>query len=74
MDLNYNLLLKRKSQRKFHFYEHLTISLLPHIGEHIVVDEKRFVIVEIEHKFLSEVIDSKFVKTEQCGSIYAKEE
>lgn len=73
MDLNYNLLLKRKSQRKFHFYEHLTISLLPHIGEHIVVDEKRFIIVEIEHKFLSEVVDSKFVKTEQYGSIYAEE-
>lgn len=74
MDVNYNLLLKRKSQRKFHFYEHMTISLLPHIGEHIVLEEKRFIIVDIEHKFVSEIVDSKFVKTEQNGSIYAEEE
>lgn len=69
----YTLMLRKSKQRKYHFYDHVTVHFLPRIGEHIVVNDERFVVTDIEHKFLSEMVEPKLLKEEQCGSIYAEE-
>ena len=75
MNLNYNLHLKKKKQRKYHCYDHLTIEQLPHIGEHIIVEDIKYRIVDVEHHFSNTIIHgaTTLMKSEQLGNIYADE-
>lgn len=87
MSLSYHLLIKKKKQRKFHPYDLLFITQLPHLGEHIVVEilqnkssqiriEVEFKIVRIVHTFHNSISSEnpKLLITEQTGYIYAQED
>jgi len=72
--MTYTLLLKRTKQRKYHFYEHLTIKSLPRLDEHILIDRIKYKIVDIVHQFHSEIKEKNLLETQQYGTIYAEQD
>jgi len=71
--MTYGLYLKRTTQRKFHFHEHLEVQHLPHLNEHILIDGIKYKVVDIVHQFSTKLVNRNLLETEQYGSIYAEQ-